>query len=186
MPRRAAAFLIALASLGPAPAAAAPKDATLFVGQFAGEWRGTGKVLFGPQRGLKFHCALNGLTAPAATSFRMTGRCWSGLLSAKVHAELRYDPKTRRFQGGFMGGAKGDGVDIVGGRRGKGFSLQLSRGAARGELAATPVNDGQMRVSILLTDPRGKRSIPVVAMGFARPGETSLPLYEPAMTSAAP
>ena len=58
-----------------------------------------------------------------------------GSLSAPINAKLRYNADTRQFYGDFMGGAEGDGVDLVGARAGQGFSLKLMRGSTQGRLA---------------------------------------------------
>lgn len=180
MPRIAALAALALliaASAAAANAEPAGSDAAHFMHRFSGDWRGTGRVLVGPDHGTKFHCALEGDPSRGEMSFLMDGKCWIGQLSALVRAKLRYNAETNRFYGAFLDGAEGSGVDIVGARSGEGFVMNLSRGMAQGRLTAEPVGRNQMKVMISLRDQANDREIPVVAMGFAKEGATSLPLY---------
>lgn len=164
--------------------AAAGEDAVRFMERFSGEWRGTGKLLIGPETGTKFHCTLNGDPSRSQLSFGMRGKCWMGRLSAPVFARLRYNGDNNRFYGDFMDGAEGDGVDIVAQRKGDGFSMWLSRGELQGELVASPAGDKKMTVTISLIDHRRDRKIPVVAMGFARDGADGLPPYDSLVTGS--
>lgn len=168
----------------PAVATAEENDAAEFMERFSGEWRGTGKLLVGPETGMKFHCALNGDPSHTELTFGMTGKCWAGRLSAQVHARLHYNAETNRFYGDFMDGAEGNGVDVIGKRKGKGFSLILSRGTAQGELIAKPAGRNKMTITILLKDSTRTRSMAVAAMGFARKGEKHLPIYDPVVTGS--
>ena len=168
----------------PAVATAEENDAAEFMERFSGEWRGTGKLLVGPETGMKFHCALNGDPSRTELTFGMTGKCWAGRLSAQVHARLHYNAETNRFYGDFMDGAEGNGVDVIGKRKGKGFSMTLSRGTAQGELIAKPAGRNKMTITILLKDSTRTRSMAVAAMGFARKGEKHLPIYDPVVTGS--
>ncbi len=159
-------------------------DAALFMNKFSGEWRGTGKVLLGPDSGLKFHCRLDGDPSKSRMTFGMNGRCWMGRLAAPVFARLRYNRDTNRFYGAFMDGAEGQGVDIVGERLGDGFRMKLSRGTAQGRLMAEPVGDDELKVIISLYDKRNKREIPIVAMGFAKKSRFNLMTDEPPVTGS--
>lgn len=166
------------------PARAAGEDAARFMERFSGEWRGTGKLLIGPDSGMKFHCTLKGNPSRTQMTFGMSGKCWAGRLSAPVFARLRYNHETNRFYGDFMDGAEGDGVDIVAESAGEGFSMWLSRGQLQGELVASPAGSSKMTILMSLIDQKNDRKIPVVAMGFAREGADSLPVYDPVITGA--
>jgi hypothetical protein len=136
--------------------------------RFSGAWLGTGELLLGSDSGMKFNCELNGNPSKSQLSFGMKGKCWMGALSAPVHARLRYNEDTNEFYGEFMGGADEDGADLMGARKGDGFSLKLSRGTAQGRLAAETVNADQMTITIFFRDRANNRELPVVAMGFTR------------------
>ncbi len=159
-------------------------DAARFIERFSGEWRGSGKLLIGPDTGMKFHCALNGDPSRSQMTFGMKGKCWAGRLSAPVFARLRYNHDNNKFYGDFMDGAEGDGVDIVAESAGQGFSMWLSRDQLQGELVASPAGDSKMTILISLIDHKNDRKIPVAAMGFARKGADSLPLYDPVVTGS--
>ena len=176
LPAFALAALVALGGSG----AARANDAAEFMARFSGAWLGTGQLLFGSDNGLKFHCALNGDPSRTQLTFNMSGRCWMGILSAGVSAQLRYNAETNRFYGEFMDGSDGDGLDIVGARDGDGFSLKLVRGQAQGRLEAEAVNADQLKVTMFYRDRAHGRDLPVVAMGFARKDTVqTLPSYLP-------
>ena len=183
-------FLVILATLlAPVPTVALSAgeeaaDAAIFMDKFSGEWRGTGKVLLGPDSGLKFHCRLDGDPSKSRMTFGMNGRCWMGRLAAPIYARLRYNRETNRFYGSFMDGAEGQGVDIVGERLGQGFRMKLSRGTAQGRLMAEPVGDDELKVIISLYDRRNNREIPIVAMGFAKKSKFDLLADEPPVTGS--
>src|SRR5689334_12104175 len=98
-------------------------DTSAFMQRFSGDWIGSGHLLVGTQNGLEFACELTGDPDATKLTFGMKGKCRMGTMSAPVDAKLRYNADTRQFYGDFMGGAEGDGVDLVGARAGEGFSL---------------------------------------------------------------
>ena len=160
--------------LGAVPAKAG--EAAGAMARFSGSWIGTGQLLFGEQSGLQFHCELDGEPTKTQLTFRMKGRCWLGGISAPVYGSVRYSAMTDRFHGEFMGGAKGDGVDVEGTEAADGIALTLTRAPARGRLTAQSVNADQMRVMMYFEDHANNREIPVVAMGFTRKGASAMGL----------
>lgn len=159
-------FSVVLAAVLVLPARA--DDAADFMQRFSGAWIGSGQLLFGTVVGTEFACELNGDPSATRLTFGMTGRCWMGALSAPVDAQLRYNAETNEFYGDFMGGAEGNGVDLVGMRAGGDFSLRLTRGSEQGRLALETIGPNEMKAVIYYRDPRSKTELPVAAMGFTR------------------
>jgi hypothetical protein len=166
MPRVLAVCLSAVLAMATLPARA--DDTGVFMKRFSGAWIGSGHLLVGTETGLDFACNLSGDPDATKLTFEMSGTCRMGTLSAPINAKLRYNADTRQFYGDFMGGAQGDGVDLVGARAGEGFSLKLVRGATQGRLSAQTLGKSQMKVIIYLKDPNSTNEMPVVAMGFTR------------------
>lgn len=162
---------IALAMLLAACAAPAQADdAAEFMDRFSGEWAGVGELLVGEESGLQFQCELDGEPSRTGLTFAMTGRCWLGRLSARVHASLHYNAHTNEFYGTFLGGADGDGLDVVGMRAGEGFSMRLVRGGVQGRLTAEAVTRDRLEIVIYYRDVANDRELPVVGMAFDRAG----------------
>ena len=160
--------LAALLVAWSAPARA--DDAAAFMDRFSGDWAGVGELLVGEESGLQFQCELDGEPSRTRLTFAMTGRCWLGRLSAPIHARLHYNAPTNEFYGTFLGGADGDGLDVVGVRAGEGFSMRLVRGGVQGRLTAEAVDPDRLEILIYYRDVANDRELPVVAMAFAREG----------------
>lgn len=142
------------------------EDGAAFMERFSGKWIGTGQLLFGGNA--EFACELNGDPKAGQLTFGMTGTCRMGTMGARVYADIRYNAETDSYYGAFLGGAEGDGVDLVGTRAGEGFSLKLVRGATQGRLTAETSSPDTMKVIIYYRDVQNDRELPVVAMGFSR------------------
>ncbi|SEQ35111.1 hypothetical protein SAMN05216548_10459 [Faunimonas pinastri] len=179
MSRLTALFLSCAVSVAAfAAPARANDDAAVFMAKFSGEWMGIGRILIGPQVNSKFYCSLDGDPTHTQLTFNMKGKCWMGKLSAPVFADLHYNNDNQRFYGAFLDGARGNGVDIIGERKGPdGFDLKLTRGSNSGVISASPVGDNQINATLLLHDGINNRDVPVVAMGIYRKGT---PAYDPA------
>lgn len=137
---------------------------TDFLAQFKGKWSGTGRVLAGPDKGTDFKCALNGKPSRTGVKISMDGKCSIGRLSARMGASIKYSAGVQKYIGRFMGGAKGNGMDIYGDRRGNALKLRLSRGTTQGSMDLLLQKKDLMRVIISVTDSERGRTIPVIAM----------------------
>jgi hypothetical protein len=168
MSRAIVLALCAALAAGTAATPALADDGAEFMARFSGKWIGTGQLLLGADNGAEFVCELNGDPSASQRNFGMTGRCRMGTMSAAINAQLRYNADTNEFYGDFLGGAEGDGVDIVGARQGDGFSLRLMRGATQGRLTAEKLDPDQLKVVIYYRNPLDRSELPVVAMGFTR------------------
>jgi len=167
MPRVLAIALTAALALAAAALPARADDAADFMQRFSGKWVGTGQLLFVTTGTSEFACELNGDPSETQLTFGMTGTCRMGALAAPVNAKLRYNADTREFYGQFMDGAAGSGVDLVGTRVGRGFSLKLVRGAMQGRLTAETVGKSDMKIVMYYKTKSGDE-VPVVSMGFTR------------------
>ena len=159
------AVSVALAIAASLPARA--DDAAEFMKRFSGKWIGTGQLLFVTTGTSEFACELNGDPSDTQLTFGMTGTCRMGSLAAPVTASLRYNADTNEFYGQFMDGAAGSGVDIVGTRAGKGFSLKLIRGATQGRLTAETIGKSELKV-VMYYKMKSGEEMPVVSMGLTR------------------
>lgn len=137
---------------------------TDFLAKFKGTWSGTGRVLAGPDRGTDFKCALRGKPSRTGVKISMDGKCSIGRLSARMGASIKYSSGVQKYIGRFMGGAKGNGMDIYGDRRGNTLKLKLSRGRTQGSMDLLLQKKDLMRVIISVTDSERGRTIPVIAM----------------------
>lgn len=137
---------------------------TDFLAQFKGAWSGTGRVLAGPDRGIDFKCVLRGKPSRSGVKISMDGKCSIGRLSARMGASIKYSAGVQKYIGRFMGGARADGMDIYGDRRGNTLKLRLSRGTTQGSMDLLLQKKDLMRVIISVTDSERGRTIPVIAM----------------------
>lgn len=137
---------------------------TDFLAKFKGSWSGTGRVLAGPDRGTDFRCALRGKPSRTGVKISMDGKCSIGRLSARMGASIKYSAGVQKYIGRFLGGAKGNGMDIYGDRRGNSLKLRLSRGTTQGSMDLLLQKKDLMRVIISVTDSERGRTIPVIAM----------------------
>ena len=167
MPRVLAVALSTVLALASSMFGARADDAADFMQRFSGKWVGTGQLLFVTTGTSEFACELNGDPSETQLTFGMTGTCRMGSLAAPVNAKLRYNADTREFYGQFMDGAAGSGVDLVGTRVGRGFSLKLVRGAMQGRLTAETVGKSEMKIVMYYKTKSGDE-VPVVSMGFTR------------------
>ena len=165
MSRVVSLALSAALALGAALPAAA-EDSVAFMERFGGKWVGTGQLLVG--NSAEFACELNGMPKAGQSTFDMTGTCRMGSMGAAIHARMHYNVETRSYYGTFLGGAEGDGVDLIGTRAGDGFSLKLVRGSTQGRLTAETSSADEMKVVIYYRNMRTDEELPVVAMGFSR------------------
>lgn len=158
-----AVFFALLLGMGVLSAGAADKE-TDFLAQLQGTWSGTGRVLAGPDRGTDFKCSLKGKPSRTGVKISMDGKCSIGRLSARMGASIKYSHGVQKYIGRFLGGAKANGMDIYGDRRGNSLKLRLSRGRTQGNMDLLLQKKDLMRVIISVTDTKRGRDIPVIAL----------------------
>ncbi len=146
----------------------AKDNETVFLSKLQGTWSGSGRVLAGPDRGKSFKCSLRGKPSRTGIKISMDGKCSVGRLSARMGASIKYSKGVQKYLGRFMGGAKGNGMDIYGDRRGNALKLRLSRGRTQGKMDLLLQRKNLMRVIISVTDKARGRDIPVIALDLTK------------------
>jgi hypothetical protein len=94
-------------------ATAAERDQRFFQ-SVEGHWSGPGEVVAGKYKGTKFTCNLAGTTPEHRAGMVLDGTCRVGLFTQKMSATVEEGGRGR-YRGTFLDGAKGQGLDIVGG-----------------------------------------------------------------------
>lgn len=161
------AFILLALSLNLSVGAASEVE-TDFLARLQGNWSGTGRVLAGPDKGTSFKCSLSGKPSRTGVKISMDGKCSIGRLSARMGASIKYSEGVQKYVGRFMGGAKGNGMDIYGDRNGNSLKLRLTRGRTQGNMDLLLQTQELMRVIISVTDTERNRDIPVIALDLNR------------------
>lgn len=168
IPLAAAAALIGLLPVG---AHAAEKDRKFFH-QVQGDWSGPGEIVAGKFKGTKFQCAFKGTTPVDRIGMTLDGGCRVGLFTQKMSATIEHAGR-KGYQGTFMDGAVGEGLDVVGGdiseRR---AVLSLHRNQLHGAMLARLPDDDTLyvTVSVKVED----QMVPVIGMNLKRTDGTAV------------
>ena len=105
--------LIVPSFMAAAPASAADYDKKFFQ-SVRGEWVGPGEIVAGKYKGTKFNCSFAGSTPDKKLGMTLDGGCRVGMFTQKMSATVERSGRTG-YEGTFMDGAKGAGLDIVSG-----------------------------------------------------------------------
>ncbi|EFL90413.1 hypothetical protein [Ahrensia sp. R2A130] len=163
--RFATRFAFAAVSLAVASTAAHASD-TKYFNTVSGTWAGAGTIVNGPYKNTRFTCRLAG-TNEAATSMKLSGKCRVGLFSQPIEATV--SKRGKGFQGAFLDGAEGKGLDITSGkRRGGKMLLRIKRKALTGTMVANLKNANLLNITILV-DVKGKQ-VPFIGLTMNREG----------------
>ena len=163
------AILFALIVL---PAAASERS---YFRNVQGEWSGSGKIVAGKYKDTRFTCNFTG-NAPKGIGMDITGKCRVGLFSQPMSA--RITKKGNSYQGEFLDGAKGKGLDIVSGRlRSNRLVVGINRKQLNGTMVANLKSRNKMNITISVR--ANNKLIPVIGLSLNRVGsakKTSLTL----------
>ncbi|MGV8936762.1 MAG: hypothetical protein ACOH2J_06535 [Allorhizobium sp.] len=108
------AALAIVASLAPVSSSLAASRDKRFFESVAGIWSGPGEIVAGKYKGTKFTCNLIGEPpAGATTGIKLDGTCRVGVFSQPMSATISQVGDS--YQGKFLDGADGKGLDIVSG-----------------------------------------------------------------------
>ena len=137
-----------------------------------GKWSGPGEIVAGKFKGTKFVCTFGGSNpASSKSGMDVNGTCRVGVFNQKMNAKI---VKTAgKYIGKFLDGAKGDGMDVTGGRYTRNrLVVDIKRKDLNGVLVANLNDPNNLKVTVLVK--HGKKLIPVIGMNLARQGGTTL------------
>lgn len=162
--RIAVTSLVAL-TVSAAVADAASRDKRFFQ-SVAGVWKGPGEIVAGKYKGTKFTCSLTGLPADGnLTGITLDGTCRVGVFSQPMKATIA--EVGGKYQGQFLDGAEGKGLDIVSGAvTGDRVVMGINRKKLNGAMVARLQNDSAMNITISVKVE--DRMIPVIGLKLNR------------------
>lgn len=158
-----AAMLTALTAL-PSPVTASDGD-TAFFQKVSGTWSGPGEIVAGKYKGTKFNCTLDGAALSASKGMNIEGSCRVGVFTQEMKALI--ERKGGKYNGLFLDGAKGKGLDITAGNiAGNRATFSLNRKQLNGAMLARLNGENDMNVTISVRVDRDM--VPVIGMSLKR------------------
>ncbi|WP_350334863.1 hypothetical protein [Coralliovum pocilloporae] len=170
-------MILALTSLGvidSLTSSAWAEPNSRFLSRLDGTWEGRGHMAFGPQNTFDFNCRIQGDPKRQGQQVKLTASCWRGLLSTSMNAELKYNPRTRRYEGLFNDVTKAWKIDINGRRKGNRLSLDLKQGRGRGILSAKFTKDDKLDLNVSIVHLKSKRKIPVISVNLKKTSDKTV------------
>jgi len=163
---------VALALSIAAPVTAGERDRQFFK-SIEGTWAGAGEIVAGKYKGTKFNCTFAGTTPAKKLGMTMDGGCRVGVFMQKMTASVIESGKVG-YQGQFMDGAKGTGLDIVSGNvvNSSKVVFAINRNALRGAMQARLPDDNTMNVTISVRV--DDDMVPVIGMSLKRMDDTAV------------
>lgn len=137
-----------------------------FFESVSGVWSGPGKIVAGKYEGTEFNCTLTGTpNAGAQAGVVLDGTCRVGVFGQEMSATIRQAGGS--YEGQFLDGAAGDGLDIVSGRVEPGrVIMAITRKQLEGVMVATLTGAHSMNVTVSVQV--GETLIPVIGMSLDR------------------
>jgi hypothetical protein len=158
----------------------ADRDQRLF-DSVRGQWTGPGEVVAGKYKGTKFTCNFTGDVPAGKVGMLLDGSCRVGIFTQKMSASV--ERRGQAYQGTFLDGAEGKGLDIVSGNvEGRKAVFGLNRNQLKGAMLARLPDDDTMNVtvSVRVED----ELVPVIGMSLKRVDVESDGAVEKASTVA--
>lgn len=144
--------------------AAYASDAKFFKG-IEGKWSGPGQIVAGKYKGTKFVCTFDGSNPKKNIGMIIDGSCRVGVFSQKMSAHVT--KKNGAYKGAFLDGAKGEGMDVTGGRYTQNrIIVDIIRKDLKGILVVNLSNKNQMKATISVR--HNDKLVPVIGMNLAR------------------
>ncbi len=157
---------VAIAAGMAAPVAAGERDRQFFK-SIEGSWAGAGEIVAGKYKGTKFNCTFAGTTPAKKLGMALDGGCRVGVFMQKMNASIVQGGKAG-YQGKFMDGAEGSGLDIVSGNvvNDRKVVFTINRNQLRGIMQARLPDENTMNVTVSV---RVEDSmVPVIGMSLKR------------------
>jgi hypothetical protein len=163
---RSAALVCAVTVPLTTAAEAGPVRDQKFFDRIEGQWTGPGEVIAGKYKGTKFMCTLAGATPRPKAGMSLDGTCRVGIFSQKISAAV--ERKGRSYSGTFLDGAKGKGLDVIGGNvvNQDKIVLSLNRSKLNGAMIARLSGEDGMVVTITVSV--DGKMIPLMGMNLKR------------------
>jgi len=155
-----ASFLLMLGTIGVANA-----SEERFFTNIAGKWSGPGEIVAGKFKGTKFVCNFDGITPSKTYGMNVDGSCRVGVFAQPMKAAIL--KQAGQYVGSFLDGAKGDGMDITGGRYTQNrLVVDVKRADLNGIMVANLEDPNKLNVTISVR--HEGRIIPVIGMTLDR------------------
>ena len=157
---------VAVAAGAAQPAAAGERDRSFFR-SIEGSWSGAGEIVAGKYKGTKFNCTFAGTTPAKKLGMALDGGCRVGVFMQKMSASVIQSGKAG-YEGQFMDGAKGSGLDIISGNvvNDRKVVFAINRKQLRGIMQARLPDDNTMNVTVSVRV--DDDMVPVIGMSLKR------------------
>jgi len=130
-----------------------------------GKWSGPGEIVAGKYKGTKYVCTFDGTTPKKGHGMIIDGSCRVGVFLQKMSAHVT--KKGSSYKGAFLDGAKGDGMDVTGGRYTKNrIIVDIVRNDLKGIMVVNLNDKNQLKATISVH--HNKKLIPVIGMNLSR------------------
>jgi len=144
--------------------AAFASDVKFFKG-IEGKWSGPGEIVAGKYKGTKYICTFDGTNPKKGNGMVIDGSCRVGVFSQKMTAHIT--KKGNGYKGAFLDGAKGDGMDVTGGRYTRNrIIVDIVRKNLKGTMVVNLEDQNQLKATISVR--HNKQLIPVIGMNLKR------------------
>lgn len=166
-------FLAAMAVAAPTTGATAADHDRKFFKSVEGNWGGPGEIIAGKYKGTKFNCSFEGTTPSKVAGMTLDGGCRVGVFTQKMTASIEH--KAGRYQGTFLDGAAGKGLDIISGNvveGGQKVVLAINRKQLNGVMQARMTDANTMNVTVSVRV--DKQLVPVIGMSLKRMDQTAV------------
>jgi hypothetical protein len=157
---------VAMAAGVAQPAAAGERDRSFFR-SIEGSWAGAGEIVAGKYKGTKFNCTFAGTTPTKKLGMALDGGCRVGVFMQKMSASV-IQSSSAGYQGKFMDGAEGSGLDIISGNvvNDRKVVFAIHRNDLRGIMQARLPDHNTMNVTVSVRV--DDDMVPVIGMSLKR------------------